>query len=126
MAVRKKPKNDFGVELMAFCAAHGLTYRDVATGADVKRSTLIECTTGRCAGHELIPDVYKRQPPPLPAGLLRPPFPRAPGWFCKTVHTCYFTVYSLFCHPLRGRAVQLQLQRTGGRDLKNGNRLPAV
>ena len=41
MAVRKKPKNDFGVELMAFCAAHGLTYRDVATGADVKRSTLI-------------------------------------------------------------------------------------
>ena len=55
MAVRKKPKNDFGVELMAFCATYGLTYRDVATGADVKRSTLIECTTGRCAGHELIP-----------------------------------------------------------------------
>ena len=57
MAVRKKPKNDFGVELMAFCATYGLTYRDVATGADVKRSTLIECTTGRCAGHELIPKV---------------------------------------------------------------------
>lgn len=34
MAVRKKPKNDFGVELMAFCATYGLTYRDVATGAD--------------------------------------------------------------------------------------------
>ena len=47
MAVRKKPKNDFGVELMAFCATYGLTYRDVATGADVKRSTLIECTTMR-------------------------------------------------------------------------------
>lgn len=57
MAVRKKPKNNFGVELMAFCATYGLTYRDVATGADVKRSTLIECTTGRCAGHELIPKV---------------------------------------------------------------------
>lgn len=42
---------------MAFCATYGLTYRDVATGADVKRSTLIECTTGRCAGHELIPKV---------------------------------------------------------------------
>lgn len=39
------------------CATYGLTYRDVATGADVKRSTLIECTTGRCAGHELIPKV---------------------------------------------------------------------
>lgn len=59
MAVRKKPKNGFGLELLAFCAAHGLTYRDVAQGADVKRTTMIDCTTGRCAGHELIPKVRK-------------------------------------------------------------------
>lgn len=57
MGVRKKPKNEFGVELLTFCAAHGLTYKDVATGAGVKHTTLVECTTGRCAGHELIPKV---------------------------------------------------------------------
>ena len=31
MAVRKKPKNDFGVELMAFCATYGLTYGQYST-----------------------------------------------------------------------------------------------
>jgi len=57
MGVRKKPKNEFGLELLNFCASHGLTYKDVASGAGVKRSTMIECTTGRCVGHELIPKV---------------------------------------------------------------------
>ena len=28
-------------------------------GAGVRRTTLVECTTGRCAGHELIPKVRK-------------------------------------------------------------------
>lgn len=57
MAVRKKPKTPFGVELSMFCAQHGLTYKDVADGAGVKRSTLIDTTSGRCAGAQLIPRV---------------------------------------------------------------------
>ena len=50
MGSRRKPKNEFGVELLSFCAANGLTYKDVCEGAGVRRTTLVECTTGRCAG----------------------------------------------------------------------------
>ena len=57
MAVRKKPKNDFGVELMAFCATYGLTYRDVATGAAASRTLDEGAALDVCAGHELIPKV---------------------------------------------------------------------
>ena len=59
MGSRRKPKNEFGVELLSFCAANGLTYKDVCEGAGVRRTTLVECTTGRCTGHELIPKVRK-------------------------------------------------------------------
>ncbi|OPZ65861.1 MAG: hypothetical protein BWY85_00220 [Firmicutes bacterium ADurb.Bin506] len=57
MAIRKKPKTEFGLELLQFCARYGITYKQVAEDAGVKHSTLVECTTGRCAGHELIPKV---------------------------------------------------------------------
>ena len=42
-ANRVKPKTDFGIE--------------VAERSGVKYTTLIETTTGRCAGHQLIPIV---------------------------------------------------------------------
>ena len=32
-----------------------MTKRELAAGAGVKYSTLVEATTGRCAGHQLIP-----------------------------------------------------------------------
>ena len=44
MGSRRKPKNEFGVELLSFCAANGLTYKDVCEGAGVRRTTLVECT----------------------------------------------------------------------------------
>lgn len=59
MPARKNPKTAFGLELLQFCARNGITYKQVAAAADVKHSTLVECTTGRCAGHELIPKVRR-------------------------------------------------------------------
>ncbi len=55
--LRRKPKTDFGIELKVFTAETGMTIREVAEGAGVKYTTLYETTTGRCAGHELIPRV---------------------------------------------------------------------
>lgn len=54
-ANRTKPKTDFGIEVSIFCAQTGMTKRELAAGAGVKYSTLVEATTGRCAGHHLIP-----------------------------------------------------------------------
>ena len=53
MPARKNPKTAFGLELLQFCARNGITYKQVAA------ATLVECTTGRCAGHELIPKVRR-------------------------------------------------------------------
>lgn len=64
-----KPKTDFGIEVSIFCAKTGMSVKDLAEKAGVKYSTLIESTTGRCAGHQLIPIVrqfmadYQTDPP---------------------------------------------------------------
>lgn len=56
---RIKPKTDFGVEVRVFTAQTGMTVKELAEAAGVKYTTLIETTTGRCAGHQLIPAVRR-------------------------------------------------------------------
>jgi len=56
-AYRTKPKTDFGIEVRVFTAQTGMTIKELAEAAGVKYTTLIESTTGRCAGHQLIPIV---------------------------------------------------------------------
>ncbi len=57
VANRTKPKTDFGVEVRVFTAQTGMTVKELAGNAGVKYTTLVETTTGRCAGHKLIPIV---------------------------------------------------------------------
>lgn len=54
---RRLPKTDFGIEVRVFTAQEGMTIKELADKADVKYTTLLETTTGRCAGHDLIPVV---------------------------------------------------------------------
>ncbi|WP_306568945.1 hypothetical protein [Faecalispora jeddahensis] len=54
---RTKPKTDFGIEVRVFTAQTGMTVKELAEAAGVKYTTLVETTTGRCAGHQLIPIV---------------------------------------------------------------------
>lgn len=54
---RVKPKTDFGVEVRVFTAQTGMTVKELAAAAGVKYTTLVETTTGRCAGRQLIPVV---------------------------------------------------------------------
>lgn len=54
---RTKPKTDFGIEVRVFTAQTGMTVKELAEAAGVKYTTLVETTTGRCAGHQLIPTV---------------------------------------------------------------------
>lgn len=56
-ANRTKPKTDFGIEVCVFTAQTGMTVKELAERAGVKYTTLVETTTGRCAGHQLIPVV---------------------------------------------------------------------
>lgn len=55
----RKAKTDFGIEVRVFTAQTGLNMKEIAEQAGVKYTTLVETTTGRCAGHELIPIVRK-------------------------------------------------------------------
>ena len=50
-ANRTKPKTDFGIEVRVFTAQTGMTVKELAERAGVKYTTLVETTTGRCAGH---------------------------------------------------------------------------
>lgn len=52
-----KPKTDFGIEVRIFTAQYGITIKELAEKAGVNYKTLIDTTSGRCAGHELIPTV---------------------------------------------------------------------
>lgn len=54
---RTKPKTDFGIEVSVFKAQTGMSSKELADAAGVKYTTLVEATTGRCAGHKLIPVV---------------------------------------------------------------------
>lgn len=56
-ANRTKPKTDFGIEVRVFTAQTGMTVKELAKRAGVKYTTLVETTTGRCAGHQLVPVV---------------------------------------------------------------------
>ena len=56
-ANRVKPKTDFGIEVRLFTAQTGMTVKELAERSGVKYTTLIETTTGRCAGPQLIPIV---------------------------------------------------------------------
>ena len=43
--------------MRVFTAQTGMTVKELAERAGVKYTTLVETTTGRCAGHQLIPVV---------------------------------------------------------------------
>lgn len=52
-------KTDFGIECRLFTAQTGMSLKELADQAGVKYTTLVETTTGRCAGHQLKPIVRK-------------------------------------------------------------------
>ncbi len=54
---RTKPKTDFGIEVRIFTGETGMNMKELAENAGVKYTTLVETTTGRCAGRKLIPMV---------------------------------------------------------------------
>lgn len=55
----RRAKTDFGIEISVFKAQTGLNLKEIAERSGVKYSTLVETTTGRCAGTELKPKVRK-------------------------------------------------------------------
>ena len=55
----RKAKTDFGIEISVFKAQTGLNLKEIAELAGVKYSTLVETTTGRCTGTELVPKVRR-------------------------------------------------------------------
>ena len=59
MAYKRKPNTDFGIEVRIFTAQTGMTVKELADKTGVKYITLVETTTGRCAGHKVIPTVRR-------------------------------------------------------------------
>ena len=59
MSAPRKAKTEFGIEVRVFTAQTGMTVKELAEKAGVKYTTLVETTTGRCAGHQLIPTVHR-------------------------------------------------------------------
>lgn len=55
MPSRRKPKTPFGKKVRDFMDDTCLTYQQIADLAGVKRNTLVDCTTGKTVGYELIP-----------------------------------------------------------------------
>ena len=55
VAYKRKPKTDFGIEVRIFTAQTGMTVKELANKTGVKYIT----TTGRCAGHKVIPTVRR-------------------------------------------------------------------
>jgi len=53
----RRPKTVFGLEVRTFTGKYGITIKQLAAEAGVQYSTLVDTTTGRCAGHDLIPIV---------------------------------------------------------------------
>lgn len=73
MSAPRKAKTEFGIEVRVFTAQMGMTVKELAEKAGVKYTTLVETTTGRCAGHQLIPTVrrFMATYPQTEAGAVR-------------------------------------------------------
>lgn len=73
MSAPRKAKTEFGIEVRVFTAQTGMTVKELAEKASVKYTTLVETTTGRCAGHQLIPTVrrFMATYPQTEAGAVR-------------------------------------------------------
>ena len=73
MSAPRKAKTEFGIEVRVFTAQTGMTVKELAEKAGVKYTTLVETTTGRCAGHPLIPTVrrFMATYPQTEAGAVR-------------------------------------------------------
>lgn len=73
MSAPRKAKTAFGIEVRVFTAQTGMTVKELAEKAGVKYTTLVETTTGRCAGHQLIPTVrrFMATYPQTEAGAVR-------------------------------------------------------
>ena len=73
MSAPRKAKTEFGIEVRVFTAQTGMTVKELAEKAGVKYPTLVETTTGRCAGHQLIPTVrrFMATYPQTEAGAVR-------------------------------------------------------
>ena len=73
MSAPRKAKTEFGIEVRVFTAQTGMTVKELAEKAGVKYTTLVETTTGRCAGHQLIPNVrrFMATYPQTEAGAVR-------------------------------------------------------
>ena len=73
MSAPRKAKTEFGIEVRVFTTQTGMTVKELAEKAGVKYTTLVETTTGRCAGHQLIPTVrrFMATYPQTEAGAVR-------------------------------------------------------
>lgn len=73
MSAPRKAKTEFGIEVRVFTAQTDMTVKELAEKAGVKYTTLVETTTGRCAGHQLIPTVrrFMATYPQTEAGAVR-------------------------------------------------------
>mgnify|MGYP004728589485 FL=1 len=73
MSAPRKAKTEFGIDVRVFTAQTGMTVKELAEKAGVKYTTLVETTTGRCAGHQLIPTVrrFMATYPQTEAGAVR-------------------------------------------------------
>ena len=73
MSAPRKAKTEFGIEVRVFTAQTGMTVKELAEKAGVKYTTLVETTTGRCAGHQLITTVrrFMATYPQTEAGAVR-------------------------------------------------------
>ena len=73
MSAPRKAKTEFGIEVRVFTAQTGMTVKELAEKAGVKYTTLVETTTGRCTGHQLIPTVrrFMATYPQTEAGAIR-------------------------------------------------------
>ena len=73
MSAPRKAKTEFGIEVRVFTAQTGMTVKELAEKAGVKYTTLVETTTGRCAGHQRIPTVrrFMATYPQTEAGAVR-------------------------------------------------------
>ena len=56
---RRLKKNQFGIEVAAFCAETAMSRREICKATNQSYASFIDCTNGRIAGHDLIPIVRK-------------------------------------------------------------------
>lgn len=56
---RKLKKNQFGIDVAAFCAETAMSRREICEATNQSYASFIDCTNGRSVGYKLVPIVRK-------------------------------------------------------------------